>query len=83
MKRKRPSAGQIISELREAEVLLQQWQTAPPACRSLGATPETRYRVSARRARRVNGQIPTTQRYAKRVGARAVSPSRATSGILG
>ncbi len=38
MKRKRHSAEQIISKLREAEVLLQKGQTAPQACRQLGVS---------------------------------------------
>jgi putative transposase len=44
MKRKRHSAEQIISKLREAEVLLQQGQTVPQVCRQLGVTPQTYYR---------------------------------------
>ena len=43
MKRKRHSAEQIISKLREAEVLLQQGQTVPQACRQLGVTAQTYY----------------------------------------
>ena len=44
MKRKRHSAEQTISKLREAEVLLQQGQTVPQLCRQLGVTPQTYYR---------------------------------------
>ena len=44
MKRKRHSAEQIISKLREAEVLLQQGQTVPQVCRQLGVTAQTYYR---------------------------------------
>jgi hypothetical protein len=36
MKRKRHSAEQIISKLREAEVLLQKGQAVPQVCRQLG-----------------------------------------------
>ncbi len=44
MKRKRRSAEQIISKLREAEVLLQQRQAAPQVCRQLGVAAQTYYR---------------------------------------
>ncbi len=44
MKRKRHSAEQIISKLREAEVLLQKGQAVPQACRQLGVTAQTYYR---------------------------------------
>ena len=44
MKRKRHSAEQIISKLREAEVLLQKGQAVPPVCRQLGVTAQTYYR---------------------------------------
>ena len=44
MKRKRHSAEQNISKLREAEVLLQKGQTVPQACRQLGVTAQTYYR---------------------------------------
>jgi transposase-like protein len=44
MKRKRHSAEQIISKLREAEVLLQQGQVVPQVCRQLGVTAQTYYR---------------------------------------
>jgi transposase-like protein len=44
MKRKRHSAEQIISKLREAEVLLQQGQGVPQVCRQLGVTAQTYYR---------------------------------------
>ncbi len=43
MKRKRHSAEQIISKLREAEVLLQKGQAVPQACRQLGVTAQTYY----------------------------------------
>ena len=35
---------EIISKLREAEVLLSQGQQVPPVCRSLGISPQTYYR---------------------------------------
>jgi transposase-like protein len=41
MKRKRHSSEQIISKLREAEVLLQQGQAVPQVCRQLGVTVQT------------------------------------------
>ncbi len=41
MKGKRHSAEQIISKLREAEVLLQKGQGVPQVCRQLGVTAET------------------------------------------
>ncbi len=44
MKRKRHSAEQIISKLREAEVLLQEGQVVPQLCRQLGVTAQTYYR---------------------------------------
>jgi len=44
MRRKRHSAEQIISKLREAEVLLQMGQAVPQACRRLGVTVQTYYR---------------------------------------
>ncbi len=44
MKRKRHSAEQIISKLREAEVLLQRGQPVPQVCRQLGVTGPTYYR---------------------------------------
>ena len=44
MKGKRHSAEQIISKLREAEVLLQKGQAVPQACRQLGVTTQTYYR---------------------------------------
>ncbi len=44
MKRKRHSAEQIISKLREAEVLLQKGQVVPQVCRQLGVTAQTYYR---------------------------------------
>ncbi len=44
MKRKRHSAEQVISKLREAEVLLQMGQAVPQACRRLGVTVQTYYR---------------------------------------
>ncbi len=44
MKRKRHSAEQIISKLREAEVLLQRGQVVPLVCRQLGVTAQTYYR---------------------------------------
>ncbi len=44
MKRKRHSAEQIISKLREAEVLLQKGQAVPQVCRQLGVTAQTYYR---------------------------------------
>ncbi len=44
MKRKRHSAEQIISKLREAEVLLQRGQSVPQVCRQLGVTAQTYYR---------------------------------------
>ena len=44
MKRKRHSAEQIISKLREAEVLLQRGQAVPQVCRQLGVTVQTYYR---------------------------------------
>ncbi len=44
MKHKRHSAEQIISKLREAEVLLQKGQAVPRVCRQLGVTAQTYYR---------------------------------------
>ncbi len=44
MRRKRHSAEQTISKLREAEVLLQMGQAVPQACRRLGVTVQTYYR---------------------------------------
>ncbi len=44
MKGKRHSAEQIISKLREAEVLLQKGQAVPHVCRQLGVTAQTYYR---------------------------------------
>ncbi len=44
MKRKRHSAEQIISKLREAEVLLQKGQAVPQVCRQLSVTAQTYYR---------------------------------------
>ncbi len=44
MKRKRHSAEQIISKLREAEVLLPRGQAVPQVCRQLGVTVQTYYR---------------------------------------
>jgi len=44
MKRKRHSAEQIISKLREAEALLQKGQAVPQVCRQLGVTAQTYYR---------------------------------------
>ncbi len=44
MKRKRHSAEQIISKLREAEVLLQKGQAVPQVCRQLAVTAQTYYR---------------------------------------
>jgi transposase-like protein len=44
MKRKRDSAEQIISKLREAEVLLQKGQAVPQVCRQLGVAAQTYYR---------------------------------------
>jgi hypothetical protein len=43
MKRKRHSAEQIISKLREAEVLLEKGQPVPQVCRELGVTAQTYY----------------------------------------
>ncbi len=44
MKCKRHSAEQIISKLREAEILLQKGQAVPQVCRQLGVTVQTSYR---------------------------------------
>ena len=44
MKRKRHSAEQIISKLREAEILLQKGQAVPQVCRQLGVAAQTYYR---------------------------------------
>ncbi len=44
MKRKRHSAEQIISKLREAEVLLQKGRVVSQVCRQLGVTAQTYYR---------------------------------------
>ena len=44
MKRKRHSAEQIISKLREAEVLLEKGQAVPQVCRQLGVTAQAYYR---------------------------------------
>ena len=44
MKRKRHSAEQIISKLREAEVELAKGQTTPQVCKKLGISDQTYYR---------------------------------------
>jgi len=44
MPRKRFTTEQIISKLREAEVLLSQGKTAAEACRSLNVSEQTYYR---------------------------------------
>jgi transposase-like protein len=44
MKRKRHSAEQIMSKLREAELLLEKGQAVPQVCRQLGVTAQTYYR---------------------------------------
>ena len=44
MPRKRYTPEQIISKLREAEVLLSQGQTVAQACKSLGVSEQTYYR---------------------------------------
>jgi len=44
MSRKRHSAEQIITHLREAEVLLGKGETVGDICRQLGITPNTYYR---------------------------------------
>jgi len=44
MPRKRYTPEQIISKLREAEVLLSQGQTVAQACKSLGVSEQTDYR---------------------------------------
>ena len=44
MSRKRYSAEQIITKLREAEVLSSQGRTVPEICRQLGVTQNTYYR---------------------------------------
>lgn len=56
MPRKRYAPEQIISELREAEVLLSQGQTVAQACKSLGVSEQTYYRW-----RREYGGMGTTQ----------------------
>ena len=44
MAKKRHTAEQIISKLREAEVLLSKGTEMPQVCRSLGVTEQTYYR---------------------------------------
>ncbi|MBN1885900.1 MAG: transposase [Candidatus Krumholzibacteriota bacterium] len=44
MSRKRYSTEQIITKLREAEVLLSQGRTVPEICRQLGVSQNTYYR---------------------------------------
>jgi transposase-like protein len=44
MAKKRHTAEQIISKLREAEVLLAKGMKVPQACRELGVTDQTYYR---------------------------------------
>ncbi len=44
MAKKRHSAEQIISKLREAEVLLAKGTNLPQVCRKLGVTDQTYYR---------------------------------------
>ena len=44
MPRRRSTPEQIISKLREAEVLLSQGQTVGQACKSLGVSDQTYYR---------------------------------------
>ena len=56
MPRKRYTPEQIISKLREAEVLLSQGQTVAQACKSLGVSEQTYYRW-----RREYGGMGTTQ----------------------
>lgn len=56
MPRKRYTLEQIISKLREAEVLLSQGQTVAQACKSLGVSEQTYYRW-----RREYGGMGTTQ----------------------
>ncbi len=56
MPRKRYTPEQIISKLREAEVLLSQGQTVAQACESLGVSEQTYYRW-----RREYGGMGTTQ----------------------
>ncbi len=56
MPRKRYTPEQIISKLREAEVLLSQGQTVAQACKSLGVSEQTSYRW-----RREYGGMGTTQ----------------------
>ncbi len=56
MPRKHYTPEQIISKLREAEVLLSQGQTVAQACKSLGVSEQTYYRW-----RREYGGMGTTQ----------------------
>jgi len=44
MAKKTFTAEQIISKLREAEVLISQGQTVPVVCKALGVTDQTYYR---------------------------------------
>jgi putative transposase len=44
MAKKTFTAEQIISKLREAEVLISQGQTVPVVCKTLGVTDQTYYR---------------------------------------
>ncbi len=44
MPKKRHTPEQIISKLREAEVMLSQGSTVPKACRKIGVTEQTYYR---------------------------------------
>ena len=56
MARQRYSPEQIITKLREAEVLLSQGQTIAQACKSIGVSEQTYYRW-----RREYGGMDTTQ----------------------
>ena len=44
MPKKTYTTEQIISKLKEAEVLINQGQTVPAACRAIGVTEQTYYR---------------------------------------
>ena len=61
MAAKRHTAEQIISKLRESEVLLAKGTEMPQVCRKLGVTEQTYYR-----RRKESGGVPTEQRTANR-----------------
>ena len=61
MAKKRHTAAQIISKLRESEVLLAKGKEMPQVCRKLGVTEHTYYRWP-----KEYGGVPTERRTANR-----------------